>query len=83
MRQQLSWSGNKYLDDAHSESIAQNFVSLGIVAVANRRGQDEQLERVVFVDLQFPLLPALLHLPHPLLPVAVAHRNRTRSNYTS
>lgn len=59
-----------YLEDAHAEGVAKDFMRFGVEAVADLRRQDEQLERVVLVDVHLARLADLLHLPHALLPVA-------------
>lgn len=59
-----------YLQDTHAERVSQDLVRLVVVAVADVGGGDEELERVVLVQVQRARFDFLLQLLHAFLPIA-------------
>lgn len=59
-----------YLQDTHAERVSQDLVRLVVVAVADVGGGDEELERVVLVQVQRACFDFLLQLLHAFLPIA-------------
>ena len=68
--EQVGGEGLEVLQRAHAVGFAEDLVGLVVVAVADVGRGDEQLERVVFVDIQVASFDFLLELLHFLLPVA-------------
>lgn len=58
-----------YLQDAHAEGVAQDFVGVVVIAVADVGGGHEQREGVLLLGVQQPSHHHLLNLPHSLLAV--------------
>lgn len=61
-----------HLQDAHAEGVSQDLVCLVVVTVADVGGSDEELKRVVLIQIQGASFDLLLQLPHALLPIAVS-----------
>lgn len=60
-----------HLQDTHAEGVSQDLVRLIVVTVADVGGSDEELERVVLIQVQCAGFDFLLQLPHALLSIAV------------
>ena len=56
LTQQIRCDGFEVLEDAHSVGVAENLVRLFVVAKADVGGGDEQIERIVLVHVQIPVL---------------------------
>lgn len=59
-----------YLQDTHAERVSQDLVGLVVVAVADVGSCDEELKRVVLVQVQRPRFDLLLQLLHAFLAIA-------------
>lgn len=75
-------SGRAYLQDAHAKRVSQDLVRLIVVAVADVGGGDEELKRVVLVEVQRARFDLLLQLLHALLPIAASDSGDTASRPT-
>ena len=56
LTQEIWRDGFEVLEDAHSVGVAENLVRLFVVAKADVGGGDEQIERIVLVHVQIPVL---------------------------
>ena len=68
-RQQVGGHGLEVLEDAHPVRVAEDFVGLVVVAVADVSGGDEHLEGILLINLHLACLYFLVQLFHLLLPV--------------
>ena len=68
-RQQVGGHGLEVLEDAHPVRVAEDFVGLVVVAVADVSGGDEHLEGILLINLHLSCLYFLVQLFHLLLPV--------------
>lgn len=59
------------MQDAHAEGVSQDLVRLVVVTVADVGRGNEELKRVILVQVQRASFYLLLQLPHALLPIAV------------
>lgn len=64
----IPWAA--HLKHAHTKCVAKNFVCVGVVAVSDVRGCNEEREGVLVLSIKEPTLCHLLNLLHALLLVA-------------
>lgn len=64
------------MQDAHAEGVSQDLVRLVVVTVADVGCSNEELKRVILVQVQRASFYLLLQLPHALLPIAVKKKRR-------
>lgn len=68
------------MQDAHAEGVSQDLVRLVVVTVADVGRGNEELKRVILVQVQRASFYLLLQLPHALLPIAV---KKKKTRYTN
>lgn len=65
------------MQDAHAEGVSQDLVRLVVVAVADVGRSNEELKRVILIQVECASFDLLLQLPHALLPIAVKQTRYT------
>lgn len=71
------------MQDAHAEGVSQDLVRLVVVTVADVGRGNEELKRVILVQVQRASFYLLLQLPHALLPIAVKKKDELHKSSSS